>query len=50
MSIKLIWTGMALLLAVNPVLALVGLKGSTVIVSVGACVMLLGTVLMWLDR
>jgi len=46
-SKKLLWTGLTLMLAVNPVLSLIGLSGSEVITAVGAVIMLIGLIVMW---
>lgn len=50
MGIKLLWTGLVFILALNPVLNIVGLHGSNVIVAVGAVIMIIGLVALWLDK
>ncbi len=49
-GIKVIWLGMALFFALNQVLNLVGFEGSAAITNVGAIVIIVGTVLLWLDK
>jgi hypothetical protein len=46
-SNKLLWTGLTLILAANPVLNLIGLTGSDVIVAVGCVIMIIGLFIMW---
>lgn len=50
MSLKLLWTGLVGIVAVVPVLNLIGLHPSSVVVQVGACIMVIGCILMWINR
>jgi hypothetical protein len=50
MGIKLLWTGVTFILAVGPALEAIGLHASSVLVLVGAIFMVIGCVLLWLDR
>jgi len=51
MSSKLLWTGLTLIVALPPVLALVGLGAAgAASVIIGAIAMVVGCVLMLLDR
>ncbi len=44
------WTGLTWILAIIPMLDAIGLHGSSVLVLVGAVLMVIGNILMWLDR
>jgi len=50
MGIKLLWTGLTTIIAVIPFLAAIGLSGSAVLTVAGAIIMVIGAVLMWLDK
>lgn len=50
MGIKIFITGAAFMFAFNPILKAVGLAGNDVFVLVGAVLMILGTVLVWLNK
>lgn len=50
MGIKLLWTGLTWMLALIPLLNAIGLKGSPVLVLVGAVLMGIGCILMWMDK
>ena len=50
MGVKLMWTGLTWILAVIPTLEAIGLHASQVLVLVGAVLMVIGNVLMWLDK
>ena len=50
MGVKLLWTGITFILAVVPALHAIGLGASEVLVLVGAVLMVVGCVLMWLDK
>ena len=50
MGLKLLWTGLTFVVAVVPALAAFGLAASEVLVLVGAILMIIGLVLLWLDR
>lgn len=47
---KLQWTGLAFILAVVPALEAFGLAASGVLVLVGAILMIIGNVMMWMDK
>lgn len=49
-GVKLMWTGLTWILAIIPMLDAIGLHGSQVLVLVGAILMVLGNILMWLDK
>lgn len=49
MGIKLLWTGLVFILAIRPALEAFGLKTSDVIVLVGAIIMFIGLVALWLE-
>jgi len=50
MGVKLQWTGLTWILALVPVLASLGLAASPVLVLVGGVLMVIGCVLMWMDK
>ena len=50
MGVKLMWTGLTWILAIIPMLTAFGLHGSETLVIVGAVLMVIGNILMWLDR
>lgn len=50
MGIKLIWTGIILMLAVNQAIETFGGRGSDILVVVGAIFAVIGLVILWLDR
>jgi hypothetical protein len=50
MSGKLLWTGLVFIIALLPFLKLLGINGSDVIVLVGATLMVIGCVLMWMNK
>ena len=50
MGSKLLWTGLTFIMALIPFLKLLGLNGSDVFVLVGAVLMVIGNVLIWLNR
>lgn len=50
MGIKLLWTGLTWILALVPTLEAIGLHASPVLVIVGAVLMVIGCVLMWMDK
>lgn len=50
MGTKLLWTGLTFILALVPFLKMLGLNGSEVIVLVGAVLMVLGTILVWINK
>ena len=50
MGIKLLWTGLTFILAVNPLIKAVGLIGNDVFVIAGAVLMVIGCVLLWLNK
>jgi hypothetical protein len=50
MGTKLVFTGLTFILAVQPFLKLLGLNSSETFVLVGAVIMIIGCVLMWLDK
>jgi hypothetical protein len=50
MSGKLLWTGLTFIVALNPLLGMMGVSGSPVIITIGAVVMIIGCILMWIDK
>ncbi len=50
MGIKLLWTGLVLVVALGQTLTAFGVANSPVLGVVGAILMVIGLVLMWLDR
>jgi hypothetical protein len=50
MGIKLLWSGLTMIMAILPFLGALGLAGSEVFILVGAVIMVIGCVLLWLDR
>lgn len=50
MGTKLLWTGIVFMLAIPAFLGLVGLTASPVIPAVGAVIMVIGLVVLWLDK
>jgi hypothetical protein len=50
MGVKLLWTGLVFIIAILPFLKVLGLNGSDVLVLVGAVIMVIGLVMMWLDK
>ena len=50
MGIKLLWTGLTIIMALDLFLRAIGLGASPVFGLVGAIIMVIGMVLMWLDK
>lgn len=50
MAIKMLWTGLVFILAIIPALKAFGINASEVVVLVGAILMLIGLVLLWMDK
>jgi len=50
MSGKLLWAGLTMIVALPEVLGLLGLSASPVLVAVGAVIMVIGAVLLILDK
>lgn len=50
MGLKLLWTGLVLIMAINAVIAAFGGNSSDLLVTVGALLMVIGLVLYWLDK
>lgn len=50
MAGKLLWTGLTFILAFVPFLKALGLNGSEVFILVGAVLMVIGCVLLWLNK
>lgn len=50
MGLKLLWTGLTFIIALLPFLNALGLNGENVFVLVGAVIMIIGLVLMWMDK
>ena len=50
MGTKLLWTGVTFILAIGPALDAFGLHASSVLVLVGAILMVIGCILLWLDK
>jgi len=50
MGRKLLWTGLTWILALIPVLEAIGLHANPVLVLVGGVLMVIGCVLMWMDK
>jgi hypothetical protein len=50
MGVKLLWTGATFILALVPFLKAIGLNASDVLILVGAVLMVVGCILMWLDK
>ena len=50
MSIKLLWTGLVFILALVPMLKAIGLNANDVFILVGAVLMVIGCVLLWLNK
>lgn len=50
MGIKLLWVGLTIVVALNLVLELVGLKSNPVLTQVGAVIMVIGAIALILDK
>jgi hypothetical protein len=50
MGIKLLWTGLTMVIALNPFLTAIGLSGGSVLVVAGAIIMVIGNIMLWLDK
>ena len=50
MSSKLLWTGLTLYLAVPVFLKVLGLGGGDIFQVVGAVIMVIGMILLWMDK
>jgi hypothetical protein len=50
MGIKLLWTGLTMIVALNPFLAAIGLSGGSVLTVAGAIIMVIGIIALWLDK
>ncbi len=50
MGLKLMWTGLTWIVALIPTLDALGLHGNSSLVLVGAVLMVIGCILMWLDK
>lgn len=50
MGLKLLWTGLTFIVALTPALAAFGVKVDTAVVLVGAILMIIGLILMWMDK
>lgn len=50
MGLKLLWTGIVLILALNKTIELFGGRGSEIVVVVGALLAVIGLILYWFDK
>lgn len=50
MGLKLLWTGLVFILALTPALEVLGVHPSSVVIVVGAVLMMIGCVLLWLEK
>lgn len=50
MGTKLLWTGLTFIVALVPFLAAIGLHANDVLVLVGAVLMVIGCIMMWMDK
>jgi hypothetical protein len=50
MGTKLLWTGLTMVVALNPFLSAIGLSGGSVLVVAGAVIMVIGCIALWLDK
>ena len=50
MGIKALWVGLTMVIALNPVLRVLGLTPNEVLVAVGAVIMVIGAIMFVLDK
>ena len=50
MGIKLLWTGLTMIVALTPALSAIGLSGGSVLVVAGAVIMVIGAFALWMNK